>query len=159
MESALLDAGFQVVMYDLRGHGQSAKPHDPGCYSMDAHVGDVQALAGHLSLDRPAVVGYSLGSMIAGRLLGSPGCPRPPCAGRAPSSWKANWIWPGGPILPGASVRAAGATTRIWGASAPWLNKSARISSPSAQSPGASGDAEGHSQRRDHARAGLERRR
>jgi len=43
VESALLDAGFQVVMYDLRGHGQSAKPHDPGCYSMDAHAGDVQA--------------------------------------------------------------------------------------------------------------------
>ena len=70
VESALLDAGFQVVMYDLRGHGQSDKPHDPGCYSMDAHVGDVQALVGHLALDRPALVGYSLGSMIAGRLLG-----------------------------------------------------------------------------------------
>ena len=72
VEGALLDAGFQVVMYDLRGHGRSAKPHDPGWYSMDAHAGDVQALVGHLSLDRPAVVGYSLGSMIAGRLLGLP---------------------------------------------------------------------------------------
>jgi pimeloyl-ACP methyl ester carboxylesterase len=41
VESALLDAGFQVVMYDLRGHGRSAKPHDPRCYTMDAHVGDV----------------------------------------------------------------------------------------------------------------------
>ena len=71
VESALLDAGFQVVMYDLRGHGHSAKPHDPASYTMDAHVGDVQALVGHLSLDRPAVVGYSLGAMIAGRLLGS----------------------------------------------------------------------------------------
>jgi|SRR6516165_3613547 pimeloyl-ACP methyl ester carboxylesterase len=72
VEGALLDAGFQVVLYDLRGHGQSAKPHDPGCHSMDAHAGDVQALVGHLALDRPAVVGYSLGSMIAGRLLGLP---------------------------------------------------------------------------------------
>jgi pimeloyl-ACP methyl ester carboxylesterase len=69
VESALVDAGFQVVMYDLRGHGHSAKPHDPGCYGMDAHVGDVQALVKHLSLDCPAVVGYSLGSMIAARLL------------------------------------------------------------------------------------------
>ena len=60
------------MMYDLRGHGQSAKPHDPGCYSMDAHAGDVQALVGHLALDHPAVAGYSLGSMIAGRLLGLP---------------------------------------------------------------------------------------
>jgi pimeloyl-ACP methyl ester carboxylesterase len=72
VQSALLDAGFQVVMYDLRGHGRSAKPHEPDRYSMDAHVGDVQALVEHLSLDRPAVVGYSLGAMIAGRLLSFP---------------------------------------------------------------------------------------
>jgi pimeloyl-ACP methyl ester carboxylesterase len=72
VESALVDAGFQVVLYDLRGHGHSAKPHDPGRYSMDAHVGDVQALVDHLSLDCPAVVGYSLGSMVAARLLGFP---------------------------------------------------------------------------------------
>jgi pimeloyl-ACP methyl ester carboxylesterase len=72
VESALVDAGFQVVMYDLRGHGRSAKPHDPGRYDMNAHVGDVQTLVEHLSLDRPAVVGYSLGSMIAARLLGFP---------------------------------------------------------------------------------------
>jgi pimeloyl-ACP methyl ester carboxylesterase len=37
---------------------------------MDDHVGDVQALVEHLSLDRPAVVGYSRGAMIAGRLVG-----------------------------------------------------------------------------------------
>lgn len=72
VQSVLLDAGFQVVMYDLRGHGRSAKPHDPRRYRMDAHVGDVQGLVEHLTLDRPAVVGYSLGAMIAGRLLGQP---------------------------------------------------------------------------------------
>ncbi len=71
VESALLEAGFRVVMYDLRGHGRSAKPRDPACYGMGAHVGDVEALAQHLSLDRPAVVGYSLGSNIAGRLVSS----------------------------------------------------------------------------------------
>lgn len=72
VESALLDAGFQVVMYDLRGHGHSAKPHDPARYGMDAHVGDVQALVAHLSLDRAAIVGYSFGATIAGRLLSLP---------------------------------------------------------------------------------------
>lgn len=66
VESALLGAGFQVVMYDLRGHGHSAKPHDPARYSTDAHAGDVQALTGHLALDRPAVVGYSLGAVARG---------------------------------------------------------------------------------------------
>jgi len=70
IESALVDAGFQVVLYDLRGHGHSARPHDPECYRMDAHVGDACAIVEHLSLERPAVVGYSFGSMIAGRLLG-----------------------------------------------------------------------------------------
>jgi pimeloyl-ACP methyl ester carboxylesterase len=72
VEGALCDAGFRVVLYDLRGHGHSAKPHDPASVSMDAHVGDVQALVDHLALQRPAVVGYSFGSMIAGRLLGRP---------------------------------------------------------------------------------------
>jgi pimeloyl-ACP methyl ester carboxylesterase len=72
VESALRDAGFQVVLYDLRGHGHSAKPHDADSCTMDAHVGDVQALVDHLALERPAVVGYSFGSMIAGRLLGLP---------------------------------------------------------------------------------------
>jgi pimeloyl-ACP methyl ester carboxylesterase len=72
VESALLDGGFQVVLYDLRGHGHSARPHDPACYSMDAHVGDVQALVAHLDLDHAAVVGYSFGAMIAGRLLSLP---------------------------------------------------------------------------------------
>ena len=36
------------------------------------HVGDVQALVEYLSLDRPAVAGYSFGSIIAGRLLALP---------------------------------------------------------------------------------------
>jgi pimeloyl-ACP methyl ester carboxylesterase len=72
VEWALLDAGFQVVMYDLRGHGHSAKPHDLACYSMDAQVSDVQSLVAHLGLDHAAVVGYSFGAMIAGRLLNMP---------------------------------------------------------------------------------------
>jgi pimeloyl-ACP methyl ester carboxylesterase len=72
VESALLEGGFQVVLYDLRGHGHSAKPHDPARYGMDAHVGDVQALVAHLDLDRAAVVGYSFGAMITGRLLSLP---------------------------------------------------------------------------------------
>ena len=50
IESALVDAGFEVVMFDLRRHGDFAKPHDPSRYSMDAHVGDVRALVEHLSL-------------------------------------------------------------------------------------------------------------
>jgi pimeloyl-ACP methyl ester carboxylesterase len=48
VKRALIDAGFQVVLYDLRGHGHFAKPHDPGSYDLDAHVDDVQSLVAHL---------------------------------------------------------------------------------------------------------------
>ncbi|MGH9121305.1 MAG: alpha/beta fold hydrolase, partial [Acidimicrobiales bacterium] len=34
--SALEVAGHQVVMFDLRGHGRSDKPHQPDAYAGDA---------------------------------------------------------------------------------------------------------------------------
>jgi pimeloyl-ACP methyl ester carboxylesterase len=69
VEGALVEAGLKVVMLDLRGHGHSEKPHDPRGYDMEIFADDVRALAAHLNLGRAAVVGYSLGSMIAGHLL------------------------------------------------------------------------------------------
>ena len=39
---------------------------------MAAHVGDALSLVAHLGLDHTAVVGYSFGAMIAGRLLSLP---------------------------------------------------------------------------------------
>jgi pimeloyl-ACP methyl ester carboxylesterase len=72
VESALLDAGYQVVMLDRRGHGRSDKPHERERYRMDACVGDVRALVDHLGLDQVALVGYSAGSWIVLRLLHDP---------------------------------------------------------------------------------------
>lgn len=65
---ALLDEGFRVVAMDFRGHGLSAKPHDPAAYADDALLRDVQALLDHLGLERAALVGYSMGAGIALRL-------------------------------------------------------------------------------------------
>ena len=51
----------RVVTVDLRGHGRSGD----GAWSWDAALADVAAVAVQLGLDRPAVVGHSLGGMIA----------------------------------------------------------------------------------------------
>jgi pimeloyl-ACP methyl ester carboxylesterase len=61
---ALEAAGFQAVMYDQRGHGESDKPHDPAAYGDGAMVKDVAAFLDHLGVERCAFVGYSMGAMI-----------------------------------------------------------------------------------------------
>ena len=54
---------YQVVTFDLRGHGQSQKP--PGPYSMSLFAGDAAELLKALGLAPAHVVGISLGGMIA----------------------------------------------------------------------------------------------
>jgi pimeloyl-ACP methyl ester carboxylesterase len=60
--------GHQVVMMDCRGHGRSAKPHDPVAYAGDTMANDARALLDHLDLQAVQVVGYSMGSRVAARL-------------------------------------------------------------------------------------------
>jgi pimeloyl-ACP methyl ester carboxylesterase len=62
-------AGFRVIAYDARGHGNSGKPHDPGQYGVEKDVEDVVRLLDHLSIERAHVVGYSRGSKIASQFL------------------------------------------------------------------------------------------
>ncbi len=52
-----------VVLYDHRGHGRSDKPR--GDYSVRSLAEDLHGLLLGLDLDRVAVVGHSLGGMIA----------------------------------------------------------------------------------------------
>jgi pimeloyl-ACP methyl ester carboxylesterase len=59
---ALAAHGFRSTTVDLRGHGDSQWSPD-GDYSYDAFSGDVVALC--RELDRPAVVGASLGGLAA----------------------------------------------------------------------------------------------
>ncbi len=65
----LVDAGFQVVTLDLRGNGQSDKPHWLAAYEQDAEARDVMGLMHHLGLTNYDVVGYSRGAIITARLL------------------------------------------------------------------------------------------
>jgi pimeloyl-ACP methyl ester carboxylesterase len=65
---ALIDEDFRPIALDHRGHGLSAKPHEPEAYADDALTRDVQALLDHLSLDRVIVAGYSMGAGVALRL-------------------------------------------------------------------------------------------
>ena len=51
----------QVVALDLRGHGRSG---DAARYDLEAMAGDVVAVATALGLDRPHLVGHSLGGAV-----------------------------------------------------------------------------------------------
>ncbi|MET0773271.1 MAG: alpha/beta hydrolase [Candidatus Limnocylindrales bacterium] len=54
----------RVVMIDLRGHGQSDKPHDWRAYRAELTVADVLAVADAEGLDRFAIWGFSYGGWI-----------------------------------------------------------------------------------------------
>ena len=54
---------FTVVCYDLLGHGDSEKPRGP--YAMPAMVDQISKLMYALELERAALVGFSLGGLIA----------------------------------------------------------------------------------------------
>ena len=57
-------AGCQAFAVDLRGHGDTSWAPD-GDYSYDRYVDDLTAVVAALALDRPALVGASLGGSIA----------------------------------------------------------------------------------------------
>jgi pimeloyl-ACP methyl ester carboxylesterase len=72
----LADAGFRVIMPDLRAHGDSAKPHDPAAYPPDILADDGFALLRHLGLDEYDLGGYSLGGRTTLRMLVRGAAPR-----------------------------------------------------------------------------------
>jgi pimeloyl-ACP methyl ester carboxylesterase len=61
--------GYRVVMPDLRGHGDSSKPHDPSAYPPDVLADDGLALVEHLGLEDYDLGGYSLGGRTTVRML------------------------------------------------------------------------------------------
>lgn len=65
----LAAAGYRVIMPDLRGHGDSAKPHDPAAYPPDALADDGLALVEHLGLTDYDLGGYSMGARTVMRML------------------------------------------------------------------------------------------
>ena len=60
-----LKRDHQLVSLDLRGHGDSDKPHEPAAYRGDVLVSDVLAVADAEGIDRFAIWGQSYGGWIA----------------------------------------------------------------------------------------------
>lgn len=54
---------YRVIVPDLRGHGESDKPSSG--HTVAAYAQDMHALFGELGVERPVMVGWSMGSMIA----------------------------------------------------------------------------------------------
>ncbi len=61
--AARLEDAYRLVLYDKRGHGLSEST--PAPYSLSDHVEDLSALLDHVGVARAAVVGLSVGWMIA----------------------------------------------------------------------------------------------
>lgn len=72
----LASAGFRVIMPDLRAHGESEAPHDPGAYPDDVLVKDTIALIDHLGLSDYDLGGFSLGARTTAKLLVTGASPR-----------------------------------------------------------------------------------
>ena len=70
---------YRVAALDLPGHGRSAKPHDR-VYSMDFFARAVHALVEREHLERPVLIGHSMGFPVLRRyLLLYPGWARAIC--------------------------------------------------------------------------------
>jgi pimeloyl-ACP methyl ester carboxylesterase len=62
---ALAEAGFQVVVPDLRGYGRSGQPEPVDAYSLPLLAGDVLAVLAELGIDQAHVVGHDWGAALA----------------------------------------------------------------------------------------------
>lgn len=100
---ALRDS-FDVVMVDLRGHGDTGPAES---FDLDTLASDLRAVVDALELERPALVGHSLGGGIVARLAAhNPGLARavilldpslsmPPVLAdpdQAALAWQRSWI-------------------------------------------------------------------
>lgn len=61
----LAELGWHGVAPDQRGHGASSQPADEEAYSFDAFAADLLGLLDALGWDRCALLGHSMGGMVA----------------------------------------------------------------------------------------------
>ena len=57
--AAALEADYDLIMVDVRGHGQSDAPETG--YTLAQMAGDLRGVIAGLGLRRPAVMGHSMG--------------------------------------------------------------------------------------------------
>lgn len=66
MGSRVLEkAGFRVIAYDARGHGESAPAAHAGDYEYEQLAGDLLAVLDHAGIERAVLVGNSMGAHTA----------------------------------------------------------------------------------------------
>ena len=62
---AVADAGFKAVAYDVRGYGESDKPHEIEAYTMRNMTNDVIGIIDALGYDTAITIGHDWGGPIA----------------------------------------------------------------------------------------------
>jgi pimeloyl-ACP methyl ester carboxylesterase len=63
--SSLAEAGFRVIIPDLRGYSASDKPEGIKQYTIPSLVGDVLGVMDHLDVERAHFVGHDWGAVLA----------------------------------------------------------------------------------------------
>ncbi|MFZ1927461.1 MAG: alpha/beta hydrolase [Solirubrobacteraceae bacterium] len=63
--TALANAGFKVIVPDMRGYGKSDKPADVGSYALQLLATDVLAVMGDAGVEQAHVVGHDWGAAVA----------------------------------------------------------------------------------------------
>ncbi len=59
---ALKRSGHRVIAYDARGHGRSSPAPEPGAYTYEELVADLEAVLDELALERAVLAGASMGA-------------------------------------------------------------------------------------------------
>ena len=62
---AVLPQRYRLVLWDMRGHGQTDSPNDPAAYSEEATVGDMVALLDTHGVKQAVIGGLSLGGYMS----------------------------------------------------------------------------------------------
>jgi pimeloyl-ACP methyl ester carboxylesterase len=56
---------YRIIVWDIRGHGETEDPEDPAAYSEALTVGDMAALLRHCGIERAIIGGLSLGGYLS----------------------------------------------------------------------------------------------
>src|SRR5204863_7392630 len=56
---------WRLVLWDMRGHGESGDPRDPAFYSQALTVGDMAAVLDACGIERAVIAGLSLGGVMS----------------------------------------------------------------------------------------------
>jgi pimeloyl-ACP methyl ester carboxylesterase len=60
-----LGRSHRLIIWDMRGHGESGSPEDPDCYSQEATLEDMEALLHACGAERAVIGGLSLGGYMS----------------------------------------------------------------------------------------------